>query len=81
MTGLFGTTADASETYAPNSQNLSLLKAAVNVDPNPTKGDQAPVIVDNSSLLAEVDPTGNSTSTVEVFNSSQITVYVVRSGD
>jgi len=81
VTGLFGTTADASETYAPNSQNLSLLKAAVNVDPNPTKGDQAPVIVDNSSLLAEVDPTGNSTSTVEVFNSSQITVYVVRSGD
>jgi murein DD-endopeptidase MepM/ murein hydrolase activator NlpD len=81
MAGFFSTPADASETFAPNSQNVQLLKAAVNVDPNPTKSDQVPVIVDDSSLLAEVDPTGNSTSTLEVFDSSQITTYVVRSGD
>lgn len=40
-----------------------------------------PVIVDNSSLFAEIDPNGNGTSTAEVFDSSQITTYVVRSGD
>jgi murein DD-endopeptidase MepM/ murein hydrolase activator NlpD len=81
VAGFFSTPADASEVSIPNSQNVPLLKAAVNVDPNPTKGDQVPIIVDNSSIFAEIDPTGNGTSTVEVFDSSQITTYVVRSGD
>lgn len=65
----------------PNSQTVSLLKAAVNFDPNPTKGDQAPTIVDDSSLFAEADVLIGGTSTIEVFDSSQITTYVVRSGD
>ncbi len=82
ISGFFNTPADASERpIVQNSQNLALLKAAVNVDPNPTKVDQMPVIVDGSSLYAEIDPTGNSTTTAPVFDSSQITTYVVRSGD
>lgn len=84
MTGLFGSPASAFEevlSVAPNSQTVTLLKAAVNVDPNPNKADQAALIIDGSSILAEADPVGNSTSTAYVFDSSQITTYVVRSGD
>lgn len=84
VSDFFATPADASETLSvvPNSQNVTLLKAAVNVNSIPTnKEDQMPVIVDNSSLFAEVDPMGNGNSTVDVFDSSQITTYVVRSGD
>lgn len=65
----------------PNSQTVPLLKAAVNFDPNPIKGDQIPIIINDSSLLAEIDPNGNGTSTIEVFDSSQISIYIVRSGD
>lgn len=81
---LFSTQADASEVSTAsvsNSQNISLLKAATNSDPNPTKVEQMPVIVDNSSLYAEIGLAGNGTSTVEIFDSSQITTYVVRNGD
>jgi len=81
MTGFFSAQADNSDVAVSNSQNVPLLKAAVNVDPNPTKINQMPVIIDSSSLLAEEDPTGNGTSTAGVFDSSQITTYVVRSGD
>jgi LysM repeat protein len=84
MTGLFSTSADASdvlETLVPNSQNMSLPKAVLNANPNLARLDQAPVIIDNTSLFAETDPNGNSTSTADVFDSSQITIYVVRSGD
>ena len=81
VSDLFSTPADASETSPLNSQNVTLLKAAVNVDPNPTKIDQLPIIVDSSSLLAEADPTGNGTSTIDTFDSSQINIYVVREGD
>ncbi len=84
VTGFFGTSADASansDTSTPNSQDVSLLKAATNIDPNPSKPNQMPVIVDDSSILAEVDPMGNSTSTAGIFDSSQITTYVVRAGD
>ena len=81
LNSLFGSPVDASGTITQNSQNVTLLKAAINVDPNPTKVDQVPVIVDNSSLFAEIDPTGNGTSTAFVFDSSQIVTYLVRSGD
>ena len=39
------------------------------------------VIVDNSSLFAEVDPAGNSSSSPAVFDNNQITTYTVHSGD
>ena len=59
---------------------MTLLKAATNIDPDPIKSDTMPMIVDNSSILAEVDPLGNA-STTPIFDSNQIVTYVVRSGD
>jgi LysM repeat protein len=84
VAGFFSASADASdalETLAPNSQNMSLPKAVLNVNSNLAKSDQVPVIIDDTSLFAETDPNGNGTSTIDVFDSSQITIYVVRSGD
>jgi murein DD-endopeptidase MepM/ murein hydrolase activator NlpD len=84
VSGLFGAPVVASEeatSAAPNSQNMDLPKAATNIDPNPNKGNQVPLIVDNSSIYPEIGPSGNSTSTADVFDSSQITTYTVRSGD
>jgi murein DD-endopeptidase MepM/ murein hydrolase activator NlpD len=84
ISGFFSTgveASDALETLTPNSQNIDLPKAATNIDPNPTKVDQMPIIADHSSIVSENDPNGNSTSTADAFDSSQITTYVVRSGD
>ena len=81
LTGLFNTQTVESEEVTSNSQTMSLLKAAINVDPNPTKIEQLPAIMDNSSLFAEIDPNGNNANAPVVFDSSQIVTYVVRSGD
>ena len=84
MTGFFSTPVDASEVVGAvtlTSQNAPLLKAATNINSDPTKSYQSPVIVDKTSLFAELDPNGNGTSTPEIFDSSQIMTYVVRAGD
>lgn len=66
----------------PNSQNIYLLQAAVNADPNPAKGGGDISIVDNVALLAE---TGMGGSLVEVKErektSDHISLYEVREGD
>jgi len=85
FSGFFGSMASGQTTSVLkdnvyNSQNMTLLKAAVNIDPDPNKSDAMPVIVDGSSILAEADPTGNA-STSTIFDSNQIVTYVVRSGD
>lgn len=59
-----------------NSQNISLLRAAININPDPNKIEQVSAIVDNSSLAADMD-----SGVANVFDSSQIVTYVVRSGD
>lgn len=73
----------ASEFSVPtdiNSQNMSLLKAAANYDPNPTKGKTSPTIVSNSALLAFVGPTG-TIADIEGIESHHIHVYEVQDGD
>ena len=63
---------------------MPLLKAAINDDPNPNKGDQDPTIVDGNSLLSEVGPVGSlveAQKQSDVFDTGQIVTYVVRAGD
>ncbi|MEK7463757.1 MAG: M23 family metallopeptidase [Patescibacteria group bacterium] len=63
-----------------NSQNMALLQAAVNVDPNPNKSDSYdPIVVDNS-FVAQIGPQGTA-SDVEDRISTEISLYTVRSGD
>ncbi|MCK5027036.1 MAG: M23 family metallopeptidase [Candidatus Pacebacteria bacterium] len=64
-----------------NSQNIVLLQAAINTDPNPSKGGGGITIVEASALLPEQGLRG--TGGIEVLGpkSDQISVYVVRPGD
>ncbi len=83
VAGLFNAQSSSTETVTPNSQNMTLLKAAINSDPNPIKADYDLTIVDDTSLLSEVGPSGliSTSSQAQVFDNNQITTYVVRSGD
>ena len=64
-----------------NVQTMSLLQAAVNVDPNPAKGGGDITIV-GGALLAENGPSGTIRDVEErEVNPDHISVYVVREGD
>lgn len=71
-----------SEVSSQNSQNISLLRGATNVDPNPSKGGGDITVVDDVALLAESGPSG-TLADIEVHHASsdQISIYVVREGD
>ena len=77
---LFTDQADASLIYKSN-QNSVALSAALNSDPNPSKGGGAIKIVDNSAILADSGPRTSSGDTKIIQKSDQISVYVVREGD
>lgn len=64
----------------PNSQNLNVLKAATNNDPNPAKGGAEILVVDDKAIMAVPTISGDP---VEIYKpkSDQISVYVVRDGD
>ena len=67
-----------------NSQNMALLQAAVNTNPNPSKGGGGIVIAYGNALLSESGPQAAFADTaVELSGpkSDQISVYVVREGD
>ncbi len=69
------------ETYdAPNSQKMPILKAVVNSNPNPYLALNEPVLHSENSLQAEIGPSGTISEIEEVSN-TQISLYVVRSGD
>lgn len=65
-----------------NSQNVALLQAALNFDPNPQKGGGDITIVGGSALLPDSGPLGTLVD-VENFSPSanNISIYVVREGD
>lgn len=63
-----------------NSQTISLLKAAVNNDPNPAKGGGDIVVVDNKALLSTPSITGDIVNIYKP-KSDKISVYEVRDGD
>ena len=64
-----------------NSQNMALLRAALNHDPAPVKGGGDITIVGGTSLLPETGPSGSLADIENTPTSDQISVYVVREGD
>ncbi|OHA41810.1 MAG: hypothetical protein A3G59_01110 [Candidatus Taylorbacteria bacterium RIFCSPLOWO2_12_FULL_47_20] len=62
------------------SQNMALLHAAVNADPNPSKGGGEITMVGGVALLPESGPTG-TIADIESSGSDRISIYVVRKGD
>lgn len=67
--------------YEKNSQNVALLRAALNPDPNPAKGGGDVTIADGSALVSDTGPLGTRGDTAIVPKPEQISVYVVREGD
>ncbi len=68
--------------YVPNSQNMTVLKAVVNVDPNPDKSlrNQDIALASDNALLAEIGPSG-SIADINNQSNTQISLYTVRKGD
>lgn len=68
-------------TVEANSQNMELLHAARNFDPNPSKGGGDVTIVAGTALLSETGPSGSLANIEDYPKSDQISIYVVREGD
>jgi LysM repeat protein len=75
--------AQADEAVERNSQNIPLLQAAVNSDPNPVADDDGDItIVSNTALFPENGMLGGLTENQKNHTiSDQISLYVVRNGD
>ncbi|HEY9583873.1 MAG TPA: peptidoglycan DD-metalloendopeptidase family protein [Candidatus Paceibacterota bacterium] len=68
------------EPLIATSQNMALLQAAVNSDPNPHKADDYTILAYNNALVAEVGPQG-TVSEIKEEVSTDISLYTVREGD
>jgi LysM repeat protein len=65
-----------------NSQNIPLLQAARNFDPNPIVGGGDVIIANDSALVPEDGPLGGLPENKKnIQTSDQISLYVVRNGD
>ena len=69
------------EVLEKNAQTIPLLQAALNIDPNPSKGGGDITIVGGTALLPESGPSGTIADVEENPVSDQISIYVVRDGD
>ncbi len=65
---------------APNSQNMTLLKAVVNTNSSHVLTTDRTILASGNALLAEIGPSGTLADIEESVN-TQISTYVVRSGD
>lgn len=82
LTGLFDEKVSDNHSSNQNSQNVVLLQAALNYDPNPSKGGGDITIVGNSALLPDTGPLGTIVDVEEGGESyDQISIYIVREGD
>ena len=78
---LWQTKAEASSSQSTKSvQTMPLLKAAMNIDPNPAKGGGEVTIVDGEALVPEEGPAG-TIADIEKPKNQSISIYVVREGD
>ena len=68
------------EVSSSSSQDLFLLEAPINSDPNPYKGDKQPILAFGNALSAEIGPQG-TVSDIESRVSNEISIYTVRKGD
>jgi len=66
--------------HQSNVQTMQLPKAAMNIDPNPSRGGGEIVVIDGA-LLPEEGPSGTLVDSEGAVNSSAISLYVVREGD
>ena len=78
---IFESTPAIAEEKGTNSQNLALLQAALNSDPNPSKGGGDITIVGDSALLSDSGPLGTIADVEEMPSSGQISLYVVHGED
>ncbi len=75
-------TQEATTGKAYNSQTIPLLRAALNIDPNPANGGGDIIVVGGRALLSDVGPSGTLADIEErPATSDQISIYVVREGD
>jgi len=82
LNNLFSDEAVSHEEKIINSQNMALLEAALNVDPNPAKGGGDITVVEGIALLPDSGPSGTIADIEESNPSSDtISLYVVREGD
>lgn len=83
MSNFFGkTNSILEENGASNTQNMALLRAVVNYNPNSSIGGGGEtVIVGNSALLSESGPSGTAVEIENRPNSDRIATYIVRKDD
>jgi LysM repeat protein len=82
ITASFSTTSAQERTeFNPTVQNMALLQAALNWDPNPSKGGGEINIVNGMALSADTGPTFWFSDGKSGANGGQISMYVVREGD
>lgn len=72
--------APTQDTPSQNLQNMPILQAAINLDPNPTLMSDRLVVVSGNSLVPEISPSTTATDLNDEEN-TLISIYVVRSGD
>lgn len=63
-----------------NLQNMTLLQAPINSDPSPTRQHDAVIVVSSNALVPEIGPSATVTD-VDDETTTQISTYIVRSGD
>ncbi len=74
--------AEGYEPIVDNSQTIPLLRAASNIDPNPSRGGGDVRVVDGEALVADAGPFGVGQYTKEKPASpDQISLYLVEEGD
>lgn len=64
-----------------NTQNMALLQAAVNSDPNANASLIEAPIFSGNALVAEIGPAGTVSDVENQISSTQISIYKVRAGD
>lgn len=65
----------------PNSQNISILQAAVNFDPNPNKSSDGIAMISGNALVAEIGPSGTVADIENENTNTQISYYIVHKDD
>ncbi len=66
---------------AQNSQNIVVLRASINSDPNPNKKLNDNPRVSGNALIAEIGPAGTAIDIENNITNTQISLYTVRDGD